>query len=144
MTPCSSFKQNNCTRKVVNEFYQNIALSCGNCPLECDSVSYALSTSPAEFPSKAYLTELNNRYLNITHTNLTNLLAFNVYYSDLKYTEINQLEKFTFVDLVCSVGGTIGLFIGSSILSVGEIVEMCLTMLIIPLNYKQKILPTQA
>ena len=144
MAPCSSFKQNNCTRKVVNEFYLNISLICGNCPLECDSVSYALSTSPAEFPSKTYLTELNNRYRNITQTNLTNLLAFNVYYSNLKYTELNQLENITFVDLVCSVGGTIGLFIGSSILSFGEIIEMCITMFIIPFQtYRKKILPVK-
>ena len=37
-----------------------------------------------------------------------NVIAFNVYYKDLKYTKITQTEKTSFVDLLSILGGILG------------------------------------
>ena len=139
--PCTTFMQNNCTHLVLTKFYQTITEKCRDCPLECDSVTYGLSTSPAEFPTPSYFKALiNNTFFSRKYSNITtnaidkSVLAFNVYYSDLRYTEISQLVKYSFVDFVCSVGGTIGLFTGSSLLSLGELFEVFLILGIVHLK----------
>jgi hypothetical protein len=102
------------------------------CPEECDSVTYSLSTSLSEYPEPLYAQNLiKSSFLNSTFTdiksNYSNLkksvLAFSVYYSELKYTEIRELEKLGLVDLICAIGGTMGLFVGASLLSFVEILE---------------------
>ena len=58
-------------------------------------------------------------------------ISMSVYYSELKYTEIQQLEKNTLVDLICGIGGTLGLFIGASVLSLVEIIEAIFTVALV-------------
>ena len=139
--PCTTFMQNNCTHLVLTKFYQTITEKCQDCPLECDTVSYGLSTSPAEFPTPSYFKALiNNTFFSRKYSNVSSnsidksVLSFNVYYSDLRYTEISQLVKFSFVDFIYSVGGTIGLFTGSSLLSLGELFEVFLILGIVNLK----------
>ena len=52
-----------------------------------------------------------------------NSLALNIYFNDLEYTQIEETEKNDIVDLVANVGGTVGVFIGISILSFAELLE---------------------
>jgi hypothetical protein len=67
--------------------------------------------------------ELNN------YTDLKkNILALNIYYSEFKYTEIAELEKTSLIDLICNIGGTLGLFLGASLLSLVEIFEALLAI----------------
>jgi hypothetical protein len=91
-----------------------------------------LSTSFSKYPVEAYAkelietTSLNETFKNI-ELNKTDLersfLSINIYYSELKYTEIKQLEKQSIIDLICAIGGIFGLFIGASLLSFIEIIE---------------------
>lgn len=50
-------------------------------------------------------------------------LDLTVIFSDLKYTEVTQIPKMTEFDLIGSIGGTLGIFIGFQILSVIEIFQ---------------------
>lgn len=52
-----------------------------------------------------------------------------IYYSTLRYTEIRQIPKYTFTDLVSSIGGTLGLFMGLRMLNVADILEFGLEMM---------------
>ena len=108
------------------------------CPLECDSISYEISTSFSKFPKQQYAYELkNNSIINSKYSNLNlsiddiqkNVIAFNVYYKDLKYTKITQTAKMNIEDLISHLGGLLGLFIGVSFLSVAEIIEMLCNIL---------------
>jgi len=61
-----------------------------------------------------------------------------VYYQDLKNTEIDQIPKTTTVDLFSSIGGSLGLFLGASILSFIEqldIFDECYFLSLSELNY---------
>ena len=55
-------------------------------------------------------------------------------FADFRYEEITQIPKMNVYDLVGSVGGTLGVFIGFQILSLLEILEFLLHVLIILLN----------
>lgn len=57
-----------------------------------------------------------------------------VIFADFRYEEITQIPKMNVYDLVGSVGGTLGVFIGFQILSLLEILEFLLHVLIILLN----------
>jgi len=47
-----------------------------------------------------------------------------VYYEDLKYTLIKQQPKIELFGLISNVGGTLGLFLGISFISLLELFEM--------------------
>jgi len=49
--------------------------------------------------------------------------SINVFYADLKYTVITDSPKTTFADLVSNLGGILGVFLGSSLVSLFEFVE---------------------
>ena len=118
----------------------NINKICGkHCPLECDSVEYEMFTTVSQYPSvphaKNLLGETNEvndklkskypREYNITYEDLRNsMIAFNVFYKNLEYTRITEIPKLERVDLVANIGGLLGLFIGLSFLSFGELIEI--------------------
>jgi len=63
-------------------------------------------------------------------TNLTDdeflkgLATIFVYFQELKYTEIVQIPKTTPVDLWSSISGTLGLFLGVSVISFFELMDI--------------------
>ena len=62
---------------------------------------------------------------NMTRGDLKESILFlNIYYDDLSYTKIDQNPKMLTVDLVSNMGGLLGLFIGISFLSFGELFEV--------------------
>lgn len=117
------------------------------CPLECDSISYKISASLANFPDIIFakkliesFKEIKSKYpvgYNITYEDLRkSVLAFNVYYQDLSYTKISQVPRIEIIDLVSNMGGLLGLFIGFSFLSFAELFELILEIIFILLNNK--------
>ena len=125
----------------MNTKIRQIIDDCTDCPLECDSIDYLLSTSFAEFPLPLYGDLFLNKSglkLEMSASNLSDLrksvLSMNIYYSSLKYTEITQLEKNTLVDLVCDIGGTMGLFLGASLLSMIELLEALISIFLVKLK----------
>ena len=71
------------------------------CPLECDSVSYSITSS------------FSNDLENMKEGSISLIIQYN---TDMKYTKISELPKTSFKDLVSNVGGMFGLFIGISFL----------------------------
>jgi len=47
-----------------------------------------------------------------------------IYFEDLKYTLISQQAKTNLMDLVSSIGGSLGLFMGASFLSLIDIIQI--------------------
>ena len=132
-----------CFKKVSEAFVdKNVYEVCHpHCPLECESISYSISLSFAKFPNQIYYRQLINNSLikskypveyNIKYSDIEqSVVAFNVYYDDLKYTTITEVAKTTITDLISNMGGLLGLFIGVSFLSFGELVEMALEVIFI-------------
>ncbi len=54
----------------------------------------------------------------------------NVFYKDLGYNQLDEIAFFTFVDFVSEVGGLLGLFLNMSLMSIIEIGELAVELLV--------------
>jgi hypothetical protein len=121
------------------------------CPLECESFTYTYSLAssgpinPMHLKGvKQYLVSQNITNNNITDEELASSLAFvNIYYNHLGYTEIIEKPSYTTLSLISNVGGTLGLFMGLSLLSLFEFVEIFIILIENSLkNNNREIYPT--
>jgi len=107
------------------------------CPLECESTQYKISeslTSIADYSnSEQYSLEMIPRIqkkLNITVNSTEefnkNNLQLQVTFDSLKYTKISQTPKTTLSSLVSNLGGSTGLFLDLSFMSVCRAIEFFL------------------
>lgn len=107
------------------------------CPLECNLTTYDISLSYAEYPSwTEYAHEMfirgdwYARSFEIPKENVsyemfkTSMSKIEIYYGELKYTHITQKPSVSFVEMVTNVGGALSLFLGASIMSFFEIIEL--------------------
>jgi hypothetical protein len=113
------------------------------CPLECNSVSYKTTTSVSLFPSEPYgnyllgQSQFSEKVKKLIAKNSTindlqkKLIAFNVYYEEHKYTIVTELPKLYTIDLIGNIGGLLGLFLGISFLSFGEIIYILIEIVFI-------------
>jgi amiloride-sensitive sodium channel subunit alpha len=112
------------------------------CPFECYSVTYELSVSYTDFPSYKYY----NRYMrldkpffanvfkteNVTYEMFKNSMAsLFIYIDDNKSTQITESIATPVVQFIANLGGTLGLFVGTSVLSLMEIVELLIDLIFI-------------
>ena len=85
-------------------FFDDQFESCSQaCPLECRTNGFEVSTD----------------YLSLDK-GMENILAINFFYSSNKYTELSQTVKTTEIDLISNAGGTLGLFLDFTFLSVAR------------------------
>lgn len=112
------------------------------CPLECTSIEYSLTTSFSDYPTAYYAEILKNEtkvcdmlYNNKTEVTYDSLkksfLMINIYFDELKYTRVSESKRVTEVNLLSSIGGTLGLFLGVSVLSFFEFIELFIDILYI-------------
>ena len=80
--------------------------------------------SHSDFPTRSYyeiykrdktfVNKYFNKKENFTFDEIKQrAIAVNIYYPQLKYTEITELKKTSLIDLFSNIGGTIGLFLGN-------------------------------
>ena len=109
-----------------------------NCPLECETISYSTTQqaidykpSPSRFlKSKEAIKQLNNISGISDEMLRRSMLSLYIYYEDLTYAEIGQIPKVTGPDLISDIGGTLGLFLGVSLMSFVEVIELAMMILI--------------
>lgn len=65
-----------------------------------------------------------------------NVLAVRIYFNDLSYTSVIETEKINFIDLAANYGGQLGLFLGVSIMTFVEIIELFFSSVNIWFTYK--------
>jgi hypothetical protein len=150
-----------------NNINENLFESCVNyCPFECDSVKYLTSISFSDYPSRTATTMLlksSNFLANrlAQGTDITSeILKVNVFYDSMSYEYLNDSAALTLVSLLGGLGGTLGnpdfnfifstnnlilfcfslkgLFLGFSVLSICEFVDLIVS-LIIEANRKTQI-----
>jgi hypothetical protein len=123
--------KNNTITECVQKFYKDNYESCSTlyCPLECDSFTYEINKDLLMTRSSGNIS-LNqiqfeyypgfNTFENVSRT----FFAFRIYYEDLKYTLIKQQPKIELFGLISNVGGTLGLFLSFSFISLLELFEV--------------------
>ena len=62
------------------------------------------------------------------------VIKVNLYYDSLSYELSTESPKMTLADLLASIGGNLGLFMGMSLMSFSEILEVLLEIIIIKLR----------
>jgi len=130
--PCGNWNDFECYSKVQRNFSSNgnsFKFDCvKECPLECDSVSFETEISSIDLEPSG---EFNNVSLSqsIIGTQVMNYVYLKVYFQDLKYTEISQTVKTSVIDLISNLGGALGIFLGVSVFSLFEIVEVVVQVL---------------
>ena len=65
-------------------------------------------------------------------------LSLNIYFSSMKYTEIRQTPKMNIIDLKSNLGGALGIFLGFSVFSLIEILEVIVKVIGILLRRQEK------
>ena len=106
------------------------------CPFECESVQYDITSHIAQYPTKLKIDDdspgrliglrnwSNERNLNISDEEmLRSFLRLDFHYSSMQYTKTVQKVKISLNELIGSIGGTMGFCIGFSILSGIEVLE---------------------
>lgn len=107
-----------------------------DCPNECEYTVYDVTTSKANYPSYWYNAILDTLTMskgikpsvNFTKESYTKI---NIYYQEMTYTSMVQTAKQELQDVISNFGGTVGLYIGFSFLTLGEIIEIVFHILFI-------------
>ena len=96
------------------------------CPKECNSIEYLFDVSFSEYPTDVRLRRIvvDNPYLKGYQELKNKLLKVNIYFNKLSYEIINESPAVSIPSLLSNVGGTMGLFMGFSVLSFCEICEL--------------------
>ncbi len=106
------------------------------CPLECESTTYKQTVFEEKLSSNSVIyKDMINNYTNLTieYFNFTKLTPeeflkdfslIYIYFDELKYTKISQIEKYTDIDLMSSIGGSLGLFLGMSFMSFFQLIDI--------------------
>lgn len=91
--------------------------------MECDSFELTVTTHFADFPTQSYarlLTELSTVKSMFPNQTITfgklkqSLLEFKVYYDQTSYKLIVQNESLSLIDLIASLGGTLGNWVSTN------------------------------
>ena len=105
------------------------------CPFDCNTIIYDVSISYASFPNynsfkiinrtkyeflSGYFPNGSFDYLDLQRSTV----GFFIYYDPLTVTMITQTPSISFPELVSNAGGTLGVFIGISLLSFVELLEV--------------------
>eukprot|EP00057_Strongylocentrotus_purpuratus_P023622 XP_011678096.1 PREDICTED: amiloride-sensitive sodium channel subunit beta-like [Strongylocentrotus purpuratus] len=125
--------EDDCVRNATAR-YINREVICG-CRTPCRKNSYKESISEAIWPNDAHRPtvlagirqlsdDLRNKIANNTEFIDTNVVKVIVYFSSLEYENFYQTADYTVYDLISALGGQVGLWIGVSVLTVFEFVEL--------------------
>jgi hypothetical protein len=134
---CSTLAQISCLSTAFSEIYSTNAYESftSYCPLECSSESYQAVLSKSYFPSEIFASVLmsmdevqfiyNAQGLSLDSSTLAeNMVWLNVFYEETSYTLIMESAKTTAIGLLNNMGGILRLFIGISVLSFLEMIEI--------------------
>lgn len=112
----------------------DLSICSDECPFSCNTVKYDWVTSYADYP-----TYMEFKYLDLDYNDtLEKYFSGSYSYSDVRQTvasafvyfetmsvvEITQSPSMVLTDLIANIGGTFGLFLGLSVLSFVEFVDL--------------------
>jgi len=125
----------NCSEKFRTKFSENsFEQKCSEyCPLECDSIEYSLSTYTLDYPTTGSISERDySKHFSSQFETYEEVeksfYSLVIFYKDLKYTYIKEEPYMVLADLISNIGGILGVFIGYSIISFMEIIELLIAI----------------
>ncbi|RMX47500.1 hypothetical protein pdam_00002209 [Pocillopora damicornis] len=115
------------------------------CPVACESVEFSAQLSYSRYPANAYADLLLSKRKNLTGTPeenrrflRDNLLELRIYFESLTYSDVKQVPSYDLYNLLGDVGGQIGLFLGASLLTLVEYLDLLAMVLFTKYKYHNK------
>jgi hypothetical protein len=142
---CSRFEDLICWNNYNYLYFSTNVLESCDCPLECEYSGYTFTNSWSEYPTLNFYEQslinsslIRSKFGNQTEMNYENVrksvAKVSIFYNDLRETVITESVKISVADLVSSIGGTLGLFIGMSLLTLIEVLEIFVQSLVVILK----------
>lgn len=102
-----------------------------NCLLPCRFTKYDVTLTTIGFPSEFYAKEIVQLSLDETvESYRKNYIGLHIYFDELKTTVVKQVSRYSSIaDVFGNIGGQMGLFIGASLITLTEIVELILFLI---------------
>ncbi|XP_032222736.2 acid-sensing ion channel 2 [Nematostella vectensis] len=130
--PCQPREVKNCVWPAM-EIFRNESINC-ECPVPCEITKYQTQLSYAQTPAKHFSEVLARRkHINkdvMRHYLRDNFLELDVYFEEMQVTLIQQRQAYDQESLFGDIGGQVGLFLGASILTVLEFLDLLWRILI--------------
>ncbi|XP_071794821.1 acid-sensing ion channel 1C-like [Asterias amurensis] len=131
---CNSTEDGDCLERVENSFTSG-QLKCSYCQYSCNDTVFELTHSNSHWPNRNYentvidnIQKVSKDFEDLIANNSNfvreNVLRVNIYYDSLDYEDIYQTEAYTLSTLASDLGGQVGLWIGVSVLTLCEILEI--------------------
>ncbi|XP_063411658.1 degenerin-like protein unc-105 [Mytilus trossulus] len=102
------------------------------CNNPCSENQYIKTIHTSRWPAKSYEVLLDKilkrKGLSLSNTS-DSLLQVNIYFSSLYEEVTEETLSFTFENFLSNIGGLLGLWIGMSAISIGELLELCFFLL---------------
>ncbi|XP_066300459.1 amiloride-sensitive sodium channel subunit gamma-like [Branchiostoma lanceolatum] len=146
-TLCSVLnKTQECCRQEVRKRHEDGNLPC-DCRQSCNEDSYALWLSSSLWPSASYVWYvLENIHTRSQARNLPldpgelrkNLARVHVYFRDLNYELITENPTYTEEALLSGLGGLLGLYVGLSVITVFEFINLVVDVVKVACNKERK------
>ncbi|XP_028408121.1 degenerin mec-10-like [Dendronephthya gigantea] len=111
-----------CLQRVKYLFSKDQLPCIQRCKRPCREDIYEKTISTSLWPSSAYMNFLRSN--DATAPNRSSVLLLNIFYSQLNYQVIEETFSYGTTNLLADIGGQLGLWIGISALTCGEILEL--------------------
>jgi hypothetical protein len=149
LTNCYSDSEFKCLNDIYHQFVFGSYLNekCKPlCPLECNTTRFNIKTSSTKLNVDYYssLIEISAIYTGVVSLftgetlsrdeKANSIIKFNIYYDSLSYKITTESKAMDMVALLSNIGGTLGLFLGVSVLTIVELMDIVLQALIIALK----------
>ncbi|XP_070566951.1 degenerin mec-10-like [Ptychodera flava] len=127
--PCSLLnKTQDLCQQLIHFLFQKNLLDCG-CHVPCWDKCYTYTTSQSSWPAEVYLkpllrslqsTKRKTRNINDMVNASLNLASLVIYFEKLNYQLTSESKDYSMESLFSDIGGTLGLYIGLSMITVFE------------------------
>ncbi|OAF69755.1 Amiloride-sensitive sodium channel subunit gamma [Intoshia linei] len=122
----------------IKKRYEKNELAC-HCPSPCEETTFSSTISTSYWPNVNYKDTLikavskNKKIKHLLKLNkdnlVSNIMEVKVYYQEFNYETIVELPEYQIFQLISDLGGILGLYIGFSLLTIFEFLELMMDML---------------
>ncbi|XP_072039789.1 acid-sensing ion channel 2-like [Amphiura filiformis] len=94
-----------------------------DCTESCSSESYGARTSIAYFPNEHVMSQITAIFNQSEDFIRKNYLDLRIFFEELSFNSVKQIEAYPSTSLISDIGGTMGLMVGMSLLTVVEVFD---------------------
>ncbi|XP_041477438.1 acid-sensing ion channel 1-like isoform X1 [Lytechinus variegatus] len=121
---CNAYEFFNCINPSFGDYVKERYEASCHCPVPCFIREYSSSVSILTSPSQHWSTYSAPQFGVSPEYFRNNICSLVIFMKDLSVETISQQIKYPFFSLLCDIGGSLGLWLGGSILTVFEVFDL--------------------